>query len=334
MAPNTTRRVIMGSLVTAATVPLWRPARAETTTLVLSHHLPTSHIVHRTSVRFAALVSEKTGGQVVIDIKPNSSLFNLRSGTEALRLGTADIHWSDLGTLGNWRPELGFISLPFIFTGFDHVKRVIYGPVGAQVKTDVRAELGLEILSFGASGFRVFLGNKVIKTADDCKGIKLRVPEAPVWIAMARALGANPTPIPADGVYTALQTHIVDAMEAPPDFMADNKLYEIAHNATRTNHIFTEANLMTSTRKLNSLPPDVQKALWESARQAVQIEMWAENLTNQDRAWGELAARTDAIGAPDLSTFRAKTAPVSEDFVTKYPAAKPYLAGVAAAATA
>ena len=151
MALSLTRRTLACGLLGAAAL---RPARAATTTLVLSHHLPTSHIVHRTSERFRALVAEKTGGQVAIDIKPNSSLFNLRSGTEALRLGTTDLHWSDLGTLGNWRPELGFISLPFIFTGFDHVKRVIYGPVGEQVKADVKSGLGLEMLSFGASGFR------------------------------------------------------------------------------------------------------------------------------------------------------------------------------------
>ena len=323
-----TRRAVAWAVLGAAAI---RPARAATT-LVLSHHLPTSHIVHRTSERFRALVADKTGGQVVIDIKPNSSLFNLRSGTEALRLGTTDLHWSDLGTLGNWRPELGFISLPFIFTGFDHVKRVIYGPVGEQVKADVKANLALEVLSFGASGFRVFLGNKPVRSADDCKGMKLRVPEAPVWIEMARALGANPTPIPADGVYTALQTHIVDAMEAPPDFMADNKLYEIAHNATRTNHIFTEANLMTSARKMASLPAEVQTALRESARQAVEVEMWAENLDNQDKAWNVLASHTEAISQPDLSTFQAKTKPVAENFASKYPAAKKYLEGVAAAA--
>jgi len=334
MGVSLTRRATTRLLAAAATLPAGRAAHAETTTLVLSHHLPTNHIVHRTSERFRALVAEKTGGAVVIDIKPNSSLFNLRSGTEALRLGTTDLHWSDLGTLGNWRPELGFISLPFIFTGFDHVKRVIYGPVGEQVKADVRSGLGLEVLSFGASGFRVFLGNKVVRVADDCKGLKLRVPEAPVWIAMARALGANPTPIPADGVYTALQTHIVDAMEAPPDFMADNKLYEIAHNATRTNHIFTEANLMTSVRRLAGLPPEVQAALRDAARQALEVEMWAENLTNQDRAWNELASRTDAIAAPDLTTFREKTRPVAEEFAKKYPASRKYLDGVGAAAAA
>jgi tripartite ATP-independent transporter DctP family solute receptor len=332
MAPTFGRRFVTRALVGSAALAAWRPARAAPLTLVLSHHLPTNHIVHRTSERFRALVAEKTNGQVVIDIKPNSSLFNLRSGTEALRLGTTDLHWSDLGTLGNWKPEFGFISLPFIFTGFDHVKRVIYGSVGDTMKADVRSGLGIEILSFGASGFRVFLGNKVIRTAGDCKGIKLRVPEAPVWIAMARALDANPTPIPADGVYTALQTHIVDAMEAPPDFMADNKLYEIAHNATRTNHIFTEANLMTSVRKFAAWPPATQAALRESARQAVEIEMWAENLTNQERAWNEVAGRIEAVAAPDLGSFRAKTKPVVEDFTKKYPASTKYLDGVAAIA--
>ncbi len=334
MAVNITRRAVGGALVGAALQPaVFRAARAAAaTTLVLSHHLPTSHIVHRTSERFAALVSQKTGGQVEVDIKPNASLFNLRSGTEALRLGTTDLHWSDLGTLGNWRPELGFISLPFIFTGYDHVHRVIYGPVGEQVKGDVKANLGIEVLSFGASGFRVFLGNKPIRVADDCKGIKLRVPEAPVWIDMARALGANPTPIPADGVYTALQTHIVDAMEAPPDFMADNKLYEIAHDATRTNHIFTEADLMAGSKRMSSLPADVQTAMREAAKQAVEIEMWAGNLKAQEAAWQTLASNTAAIGNPDLSSFQAKTKPVSDNFAVKYPVARKYLDGVAAAA--
>ena len=62
-------------------------ARAATTTLVLSHHLPTSHLIHRTSERFAALVAEATKGEVAIDIKPNSSLFNLRSGADACASG-------------------------------------------------------------------------------------------------------------------------------------------------------------------------------------------------------------------------------------------------------
>jgi TRAP-type C4-dicarboxylate transport system substrate-binding protein len=212
------------------------------------------------------------------------------------------------------------------------VKKVLYGPVGQLVSADAQKLLGIEVLSLGASGFRIFLGDKHVQTADDCKGIKLRVPEIPVYVEMARAIGANPTPIPADGVYTALQTHVVDFVELPPDFIADTQLWEVGPHSCRTNHIFTEASLMAGAPKIASLPPEVQKALRDAAKQAVEVEMWAANLTNQESAWAKVAAHSEAVAEPDRQSFRAKTKPMIDNFVTKYAAAKPYIDGVAATA--
>jgi TRAP-type C4-dicarboxylate transport system substrate-binding protein len=107
--------------------------------------------------------------------------------------------------------------------------------------------LKVETLALGASGFRVFFGRKEIRTAADARGIKLRVPEISTWIEMARALGANPTPIPAGEVYTALQMGVVDAVEVPADFIVANKLFEVGQHATRTHHIFTEVSMFAST---------------------------------------------------------------------------------------
>jgi hypothetical protein len=76
-----------------------------------------------------------------------------------------------------------------------------------------------------------------VQTAADVQGIKLRVPEIPVYVEMARALGTNPTPIPAGEIYTALQTGVVDGMEAPADFVESAKLFEVARHVTRTYHI-------------------------------------------------------------------------------------------------
>src|SRR5260221_12688913 len=134
-------------------------ARAETH-LTFSHHVPPTHILHQAAERFAAAVKERTHGEVIIDIRPAGQLFNLRTAAEALQLGTLDLCFSDLGTLGNWQPFFGVTSLPFIFNDFDHVKKVFYGPIGEQVKADAKEKLGIEILSLGASGFRVFLTNK------------------------------------------------------------------------------------------------------------------------------------------------------------------------------
>ena len=74
--------------------------------LVFSHHVPTTHLIHGVAEKFADKVKERTKGAVTIDIRPASQLFNLRTSAEALQLGTLDMCWSDLGTLGNWQPQL------------------------------------------------------------------------------------------------------------------------------------------------------------------------------------------------------------------------------------
>jgi len=296
----------------------WR-ARAQTAPiqLVFSHHVPTAHLIHGVAEKFAEKVKQGTNGQVTIEIRPASQLFNLRTSAEALQLGTLDLCWTDLGTLGNWQPRFGFVALPFLFDSYDHVKKVLYGPIGQQVGKDVRDSLGVEILSLGASGFRVFLSKKPIQTADNVRGLRLRVPEIPIWVEMAKALGANPTPIPAGEIYTALQTGVIDAIEAPADFILSSKNYEVATHITRTHHIFTEVSMMASARKMASLPPNVQKVIRDAAIEAVQKEMWEANLRAQESAWNDLVKRINANPSPDIASFRAKMGPVINGFIAK-----------------
>src|SRR5262245_6795408 len=307
-------------------------ASAQAVKLVFSHHVATAALIHRVAESFAGYVAEGTKGQVTIDIKPASQLFNLRTSAEALQLGTLDMCWSDLGTLGNWQPQFGFVSLPFIFSDYDHVKRVLYGKVGELVAQETKSTLGIEVLSLGASGFRVFCGNKEIRNAADCRGIKLRVPEIPTWGEMARALGANPTPMPAGEIYTALQTGVVDAIEVPADFITTQKVYEVSKNATRTHHIFTEVSMFSSARRMASLTADQQKVIRESAKRAVEVEMWEMNLKEQVGAWNELTQKVKAISDPDIPSFREKMTPVIDNFIAKTGAkGKTFVDGVKAA---
>jgi TRAP-type transport system periplasmic protein len=310
-------------------------AKAQAVKLVMSHHVPTAHLIQSISEKFAGYVQEATKGQISIDIKPASQLFNLRTSAEALQLGTLDLCWSDLGTHGNWQPQFGFTSLPFIFTDFDHVKKVLYGKVGEQVAADLKSTLGTEVLSLGASGFRVFFGNKEIRNAADCRGIKLRVPEIPIWVEMARALGANPTPIPAGEIYTALQTKVVDAIEVPADWIASNKVWEVAQHATRTHHIFTEVSMFASTRSpsMKAMSQENWKILRDSAKRAVEVDMWTANLKEQTDAWKTLTERSKAISDPDVPSFREKMAPVLANFISRTGAkGKALVDGVNAAA--
>ncbi|MSP48214.1 MAG: TRAP transporter substrate-binding protein [Alphaproteobacteria bacterium] len=332
------RRKLLGYGAGAAGVlamPYVAKAQAQPIRLVFSHHVPTAHLIHGVAEKFADQVKQATNGQVTIDIRPASQLFNLRTSSEALQLGTLDLCWSDLGTMANWQPQFGFTSIPFLFNDYDHVKKVLYGPIGEQVTKEAKDTLGIDILSLGASGFRIFVTKKEIKSADDLRGIKLRVPEIPVYVDMARALGTNPTPIPAGEIYTALQTGVIDGFEAPADFVTSGKQYEVAKFVTRTYHIFTEVSMMASAKKMASLPPNVQKALRDAAVDTTAKQMWEANLKIQGEAWTELASKVSANASPNIPSFRSKMGPVIDNFVTKAgPKAKAYIEAVQAAGKA
>jgi len=153
------------------------------------------------------------------------------------------------------------------------------------------------------------------------------VPEIPTRVEMARALGANPTPIPAGEIYTALQTGVVDAIEVPADFITTQKVYEVSKNATRTHHIFTEVSMFSSAKRMASLPADQQKVIRDAAKRAVQVEMWEQNLKEQVAAWNDLASRVKAIADPDVPSFREKMKPVLENFIKRAPKAQAYIEG-------
>jgi tripartite ATP-independent transporter DctP family solute receptor len=306
------------------------PASAQTK-LTFSHHVPTTHILHAAAERFAKTVQDKTSGQVVVEVRPASQLFNLRTSAEALQLGTLDLAWTDLGSLGNWYPPLGFTAMPFLFNDFDHAYRVLYGPVGEKVSQEVKERLGVEILSLGVSGFRVFVTKRPVSSAGDVQGIKLRVPEIPVYVEMARALGTNPTPIPAGEIYTALQTGVVDGMEAPADFVESTKLFEVAKHVTRTYHIMTEVSLMASVKRLSALSPAHQKAVRDAAVEVVQGWYKTENMKAQEAAWQTLTQKMQANASPDVASFRVKMGPVIDSFVAKVgPKGREYIDAVRA----
>lgn len=294
-------------------------AKAQAVKLMMSHVHPPAALIHQISEKFAGYVAEGTKGQVTVEVRPASQLFNLRGSVEAIQLGTLDFCYSDLGTFGNWQPHLGFTSLPFLFTDFDHVKRVLYGKVGEMVRADVKQTMGVEALALGATGFRVFAGRKEIRNAADCRGIKLRVPEVPVFVEMGRALGANPTPIPAGEMYTALQAGVVDAVELPPDVVANFKLWEVAQHVTRTNHIFTEASIFASTTStgMRGLSAQNWQIVREAGRRALEVDNWDLNLKAQTAAWQSLTERMKAVGDPDIASFRERTAPVIAGFTAK-----------------
>ncbi len=300
------------------------PALAATPTgtpkyrLKLAHHLQLTHIVETMSQKFASTVATRTNGQVEIKVFGAGQIGGLKDNAEGVRLGTLDFCMADSAQVGLFHARANIISLPFLFRDFAHYKKVIEGPVGKQLAKEILENANMRLLSYWPAGFRIMASRtKPIKTAADMKGIKIRIPEVPIYVETMRALGANATPMPWGEVYTALQTGVVDAIEVPSDTILNGKMYEVTKYLSRTYHIFTDCNLYVSEKVYASLPTDIQQILYTTARE-IFWDWGAVESEKLDKAGWDSLIKAGMEGVePDRESFRVAVKPVWDNFITK-----------------
>jgi len=100
------------------------------------------------------------------------------------------------------------------------------------------------------------------------EGLKMRTMQVPVHLTMVKALGANPTPIPWEELYSALQTGVADGQENPPYAVVMAKLSEVQKYYTLDNHLLNIAVVGINDKLFQSLSPEDQAIVKFAARQA------------------------------------------------------------------
>ena len=136
----------------------------------------------------------------------------------------------------------------------------------------MRRELGTKgIFVFeqsSASGFRQMTSwRKPIKTVDDFSGLRVRTIPSVIFVDLFKALGAAPTPIDSTEMYTAMQTHLVDAIEDPLGVIESYRLHEVTKYISVTNHIWGGYGLAANNVAWNALPPDIQTVVRRNRRE-------------------------------------------------------------------
>jgi TRAP-type transport system periplasmic protein len=148
---------------------------------------------------------------------------------------------------------------------------------------------------------------------DDFKGLKLRVPQIPLYVQMAQAFGATPTPVALPEVYTALQSRIVDGLEGTPTSLYTQKYHEVAKNLARTDHIFFVAYIAMNGPLLAKLSADKQEAIRAAGREASAYNLEiAKPAVEEDFA--RLVAGGVKVTKPDRAPFRAAVGPMRERY--------------------
>lgn len=263
-----------------------------TYTINLSSHQSSASVHHYTVAEFKSRVEERTGGDVVVNLFEDGQLGNERDNIEGVQMGTIQMCLADTGYVANLAKEYNILQLPFIFRDYDHLNKVLGSDI---VKDKMDAVLasscGIHALSWYPDGLRDFLMNTPVNTVADFKGCKLRSMESDVIIDCIEALGASATPIAWGEVYTAIQTNVVEGLEAAPTSLYSSKFYEVADKLIKTEHINLGVTLLINENFYQSLPKEYQAIVTE-----VMEEIASEQRENTVAQMDEAVQKLEAEG--------------------------------------
>ncbi len=248
------------------------------------HVGPPVHPQHLGALAFAKHISEKSQGEITVDVFPMGQLGGERSMTEQVQGGTLHMTATTSGVLANFVPEIGIIELPFIYPN----RAVAYKVLDDEaVKSKLAAfceAKGFVFIGYTENEFRDLTNSKrPIQTPDDLQGLKIRVIESPVFIDTFKALGANPTPLPFPELYNALQQKVIDAQDSPIYTSILMKFTEVNKYATLTSHILTECPVVVNKVFWSKLKPEHKKLFMEAADIQIRINR-EENARNRVEA--------------------------------------------------
>ncbi len=266
---------------------------------------------------FAEKVAEKTDGKVEILIFPADQLGGQRQETEGLIVGTHDMVLTSSMILSNFVPEIGAFDMPFLFATRDIAYAVADGEIGDDMAALHEAK-GLKILAYWENGYRYITNSKrPIVEPEDLKGLKIRVPESPVFLATFATLGAAATPMAFGEVFSGLQLGIVDGQENPAAHVIHNAFFEVQKYLSLTGHFYTYEPLVISKALFDSFPADIQIALIEAAEEARDYQRVLSVEYDED-CLKQIKEKGMEILEVDKPAFQKAVQPVYEQFKDQY----------------
>jgi C4-dicarboxylate-binding protein DctP len=232
---------------------------------------------------FKVKAEELTKGKVKVEVYANSTLYKDKEEMEALQLGAVQMLAPSLAKFGPLgAKEFEVFDLPYIFDGYDGLRKVTLGPVGQQLLGKLESK-GIKGLSYWDNGFKSLSANTPIRQPADLKGKKLRIQSSKVLEEQMRALGALPQVMAFSEVYQALQTGVVDGTENPISNLYTQKMHEVQKHLTLTEHGYLGYAVIVNKKFWEGLPADVRKQLDDAMEQATRYANQIAKVENDEK---------------------------------------------------
>ncbi len=289
---------------------------------------PTDYPTVEAVRHISKLLEERTKGRIKINVFHSAQLGNEKDTIEQTRFGVIDLNRINMAPFNNLIPATNVPSLPFIFRSVEHMRKVMDGPIGDSILKEFEKH-DLVGLAFYDSGSRSFYNSKrPINTPADMKGMKIRVQQSDMFVALVSALGANATPMAFGEVYSALQTGVIDGAENNWPSYESTKHFEVSKFYSLTEHSLSPEVLVMSKRSFDKLSKEDQEIVKAAAKESVakMRELWD---AREKASEAKVKAGGAVINAVEKQPFIDAMKPVYDRFVTD-PALKDLVAKIQA----
>lgn len=244
-------------------------AHAEPIVIKFSHVVAENTPKGKMANKFRDLVAERMGDKVVVEVYPNSQLFNDDGVLEAMLLGDVQLAAPALSKFDKYTKVLQLYDLPFLFKDMQAVECFQQGPHGKKM-LQAMADKGITGLGYLHNGLKQLSASSPLRVPADAAGKKFRIMSSDVLAAQFEAIDAIPLKKPFSEVFTLLQTKAIDGQENTWSNIYSKKFYEVQPFITESNHGLLDYLVVTSTEFWTGLPEDVAAGLESALAEALE----------------------------------------------------------------
>lgn len=237
--------------------------------------------IHKAFLKFKELVEEKSEGRIEVVIFPAAQMGSVIDTYEQVRRGDVEMSATTTSNLVSSIPEFSIWESFYMFDDEQHAKRVLEGPAGIEMMKPLEP-MNLTGIGYMALGFRNFSNSKrpIVQT-EDLKGLKIRGYN-PLQITAWSAVGAAPTSVSWNELFTSLQQRLIDGQECAVNSFYLEKFYEAQKYLSLTKHIFTNFLWFANTDFMNSLSEVDKQIIMEASKEAIDYNWQLVSEIEQD----------------------------------------------------
>ena len=280
------------------------------TTLKLSEVHAEGYPTTLADQEFARLVEERTEGRIKIEVYSGGSLYGEETGAiEALQMGDLAFSRVSASPVSSYVPAMNAIQMPYLYKSSEHMWAVLDGEIGQNMLAEVQASgSGMVGLCWYDAGARSYYTTKPVTCVADMKGLKIRMQNNKMMVAMTNALGGvGVTGIGPNEVYSAISQGTIDGAENNWPTYQNMGDYEAAPYYVLDKHTMVPEILLASEAVLSELDPADVEIIKQCAEETQEYEKqkWAEKEAASEQIVREAGCTITELTPEAFAEFQA-----------------------------